>query len=150
MNKRFLKSFASLFTLFIIFFLSGCAFNKVEVKKPELLNKNKTVFVFLDNDKAQIRQTIVENFTRLGFTITEDKPTAGLYVDFNGNCGFDVFHYTCMNFNMFVTDAVSKEIVFQSSFFGDTPFSAKTLINNMFIKVEKELSKKAILSSPTP
>jgi hypothetical protein len=101
------------------------------------------MFIYGHADVANINSTITKNFIRLGFDVIENRKEAELVVDYNGECGWDVFHYTCGMFNMFVTDTKSDEIVFKSEFWGDTPFSASTLINKMFDKLEKELKRTA-------
>jgi hypothetical protein len=140
---RFSKTYIlfSLITLSILLFNLGCAINKAQVNRPDLIDKNKKVFIYGHADVANINSTITKNFIRLGFDVIENKKEAELVVDYNGECGWDLFHYTCGKFNMFVTDTISNEIVFQSKFWGNTPFSASTLISNMFEKLEKELDK---------
>ena len=99
------------------------------------------MFIYGHADAANINSTVTKNFIRLGFDVIENKNEAKLVVDYNGQCCWDVFHYTCAKFNMFVTDIMSNEIVFQSEFWANTPFSASTLIDNMFDKLEKKMNK---------
>jgi hypothetical protein len=140
---RFTKTYVLFFliTLSVLLFNSGCAINKVQINRPDLIDKNKKVFIYGHADVAEINSTVKKNFIRLGFDVIENKNDAKLVVDYNSECGWDLFHYTCDKFNMFVTDTISNEIVFQSKFWGNTPFSASTLISDMFEKMERELDK---------
>lgn len=131
----------SLITLSVLLLNSGCAINKAQLNRPDLIDKNKKVFIYGHTDAADINSTVKKNFIRLGFDVIENKNEAKLIVDYNYQCYWDVFHYTCTKFNMFVTDVMSNEIVFKTKFWADSPFSASTLINNMFDKLEKEIDK---------
>jgi len=138
-NKTYPLFFLVIFIAFL--FTSGCAINNVQVHRPDLLNKDKKMFIYGHADAADIYSTVKKNLLKLGFDVVEEKGEAELAADYNYECGWDVIHYTCRKFNLFVTDTSSKEIVFQSKFWGDTPFSARYLIDNMFDKLKKELDK---------
>ncbi len=99
------------------------------------------MYIYGYNDEANIKSTVKKNLLKLGFDVVDDKGIAALIVDYNYNCRWDVIHYTCRRFNMFVTDAMSNEIVLQSKFWAETLFSANHLIDNMFNELEKELDK---------
>lgn len=133
-----------LYTVTILFWVaitSGCAINKVQIHHADLIDKNKKMFVYGLEDEADINSTVKNNLIELGFDIVENKDEARLIVDYNFECGWDLIHYTCEKFNLFVTDKMSNKIVFQSKFWGSTPLSAETLINMMFDKLENELDK---------
>ncbi len=129
--------------------ITGCAINSAQVNRPDLLNRNK-MFIYGYADAADIYSTLKKNLLRIGFDVTENKDESELVVDYNYDCGWDVIHYTCLKFNMFITDTKSKEIVLKSKFWGSTPFSAGHLISNMFDKLEKELDKATVQPSGTP
>lgn len=125
----------------MVFLTLGCAINKAQVNRPDLIDNNKKIFIYGHDDQANINSTVRRNLIELGFDIVENREKAELTIDYNFECHWDVIHYTCHKFNMFATDTRSNEIVFQSKFWADTPLSAKTLINMNFNKLEKELVK---------
>ncbi len=136
----------SAYTVVVLFFvvLSGCAIHTVEIKRPDLIEPHKTMFVFGHEDVADINKTVKKNLTGMGFSLVQEKSDAELLVDYNFNCRFDVFHYTCKTFNLFVTDSKSRETAIQAKFWADTPFSAETLVNDLFKKLEGELENKKV------
>ncbi len=127
--------------LYILLFISGCAINQARVNRPDLVNRNKKMFIYGHTDQASIYSTVKKKLNELGFEVVENKDEAGATVDYNYECGWDVIHYTCRTFNLFVTDTMSNEIVFQSKFWADSPLSASSLISRMFDKLKKELDQ---------
>ncbi len=138
-NKKSILFFLAI--LLAPLFYSGCALNKAQVNRPDLINKNKNIFIYGNDDKANIHSTVRKNFVKLGFNIVENKEEAGLIVDYNGKCGWDVIHYTCEQFNLFVTDNISGDIVLKSKFVAGSPLSASSLIDDMFDEIKVELDK---------
>ena len=127
-------------TFLLILFL-GCAHHKAEVKRPDLLSKGKKIFIYGPDDKASIKSSLRLNLMNLGFDVVEDNNTAELIADYNYNCFWDRIHYTCRNFNLIVTDAASREVVFKASFRPDFSMNLNYLINGMFNELKEEIGK---------
>lgn len=81
---------------------------------------------------------------RQGFVITEDKSKAELMVDFNYQCYWDIFHYTCKRFNFYITDAVSGKVLIHSQFSANTPFGAEDQVESLLENVDDELNKSRV------
>ncbi len=122
--------------------LYGCTFRHTDVFDPGVLMRKKVVFIYGIEDDLKIKETVRNWMIRRGYTVTEDKSKAELAVDFNYQCRWDVFHYTCKRFNFYITDAISGKVLVHSRFWADTPLGAEEQVNNLLENVDGELNKK--------
>ena len=141
-----MKNIIILLSSFIITLcaISGCAVHRAEVIDKNILTHKKVVFIYGLEDPLEIKESISSGLNDVGFTVTENKEEAELIADFKYKCYWDVIHYTCREINFFLTDLKTKKIVLKSSFWGDTPFTPKTLVADMFKEVAKELQEKTV------
>ena len=121
--------------------LCSCTFRHTDVFDPGVLKRKKVVFIYGIEDDLKIKETVRNGMIRRGYTVTEDKSKAELTVDFNYQCRWDVFHYTCKRFNFYITDAISGKVLVHSRFWADTPFGVEEQVNNLLENVDGELDK---------
>ena len=130
--------------IFAVLVLSGCLYiRNVDIKRPELVGKGKTVFVYGLEDRAKIRATIRQGLSRMGFAVVEEKNNAELMVDYNCSCHWDAIHYTCDWLILHASEAKSDQLVFKAEFRASETFSAEYQIERMFKRVEEELAEAA-------
>jgi|GEM_PF-4562861 len=127
-----------------LFFVSGCAFHRAEVLDQKILANKKIVFIYGLEDPLEIKESVSDGLINLGFKVTENKAEAELIADYKHRCYWDVIHYTCSEINFFLTDPKTKKLVLKSRFLGDTLYTPKTLVADMFKKVGKELQENAV------
>ena len=147
MPKIYLKRLVCAIVYIILSFTFGCAFTKVEINKPEFIDKKKKVFIYGTEDKAKVYQTVKNNFIRLGFVVVEDKSEAGLILDYDFDCYWDLIYYNCTRFSMFLSDAKTDEIIFQAKYIIGEFLSSEAIVNRVFNKLENKLDK-APLAQP--
>ncbi len=123
----------------LILTMTGCAFNKVEIQNPQLLEGKKTVYIYADDDRMGFKENVEKGLSKLGFRTTEIKGEADLTVDYHGNCYWDVFHYTCSKLNFFITERKSRQVLINARFFGSVPYSVETIILNLFKEIQEEI-----------
>ncbi len=123
----------------VFLFLSGCAFHKTDIKNSELLHKKTTIFIYGYEDNLKIKEIVKTELTKRGYIVTDKKSDAQLIADYNYRCYYDVFHYTCLQFYFFISDKETGEIILGSKFGGDTPWSAETLLHDMFKRIDDKL-----------
>ena len=127
--------------LILVSSLCGCTFRHTDVFDLGVLTRKKVVFIYGIEDDLKIKETVRNGMIRRGYTVTEDKSKAELTVDFNYQCRWDVFHYTCKRFNFYITDAISGKVLVHSRFWADTPFGVEEQVNNLLENVDGELNK---------
>lgn len=121
--------------------LCGCTFRHTDVFDPGLLARKKVVFIYGIEDNLKIKETLRNEMMRWGYIMTEDKSKAELTVDFNYQCYWDVFHYTCKRFNFYIADAASGKVLVHSQFSANTPFGVEEQVKNLLENVDDRFNK---------
>ncbi len=136
--SRHIPRIALLLVCALFFLATGC-FKRAEIGDRKLLEGKKTVYIYAPDDPMTFKENVRKGLARLGFSVVDVKSEADLVVDYRGNCGWDLLHYTCKLINFFVTDRASGEIVIKASFQGSTPLSVEKILKDMFTEIETKI-----------
>ncbi len=124
--------------ILVAILISGCV-SKVELVEDRDLLIGKSIYIYGTDDNIGIKNTVRNKLTKLGFIVKNNKKEAVLIADYNCSYYHDIIHYTITNFEFFISEKTTNNILLKYKFVGDTPLSANGVLDKAFKKIEENL-----------